>query len=345
LGPEQSVYIHASLFDWQDSESILIPWVEEGGSLLISLESGWYNEDDDFAPQSMPLTQFLEAIGVQAEICVYEDDEDDGVTEDNYEENDDDVEPQPGSEVALGQRSSVPLLTEDAEPESTVILSSTILADIDPLLAFDSRFCFSLIEDFDFAGVPLTMEDEREITRLVSVPLGQGSVTVTGQPYFMYNDNLESEENARLAWELTAAKTKGENQGVLFIRGRRTVKSLFGKLAERGNLLPPLVSVLALVCIGFWMVIPGFGVVRSGDERRARPIRDRFRAEARFLKKYHALDGYLEVYLREIKSKCRDREKDPRIAEIENSLVEKKHRTYGEIIRDLKILETTMEHL
>jgi hypothetical protein len=103
------------------------------------------------------------------------------------------------------------------------------------------------------------------------------------------------------------------------------------------------VSVLALVCIGFWMVIPGFGVLRHGDERRSRPIRDRFRAEARFLKKYHALDGYLEVYLREIKSKNRDQEKDPRIEEIENSLGEKKRLKYGEIIRDLKILEAMTE--
>jgi hypothetical protein len=157
----------------------------------------------------------------------------------------------------------------------------------------------------------------------------------------MYNDNLESEENARLAWRLTAAKTgdknEGEYPGVLFIRGRRAAKDLFGKLAERGNPLPLIVSVLALVSIGFWMVIPGFGVLRFEEERRTRPIRDRFRAEARFLKKYHALDSYLEVYLREIKNKCRDREI--------NVLDAKKHCTYGETVRNLKILETIMERL
>ncbi|GHT64853.1 hypothetical protein FACS1894110_05380 [Spirochaetia bacterium] len=302
---ERSVYIQASLFDWQDAAPILIPWVEEGGSLLISIESSWYDEDEtDFV-------EFLEAVGVQAEIWVPEDDE------------------------------------------------TVILRDLDHYVItennfdLDLRFSFSVIKDF--GDTPLTLKDKQGIIRLVSIPLGNGSITVTGRPYFMYNDNLESEENARLSWQLTAANVQDEHPGVLFVRGRRAVKNLFGKLAERGNPLPPIVSVLVLVCIGFWMVIPGFGILRPENEQRARPIRDRFSAETRFLKKYHALEGYLEVYLREIKYKCRDRELDPRdkylrdiyplITEIENSLGEKKNLKHSEIIRILKILEKTMEHL
>ncbi|GHV49572.1 hypothetical protein AGMMS49579_01650 [Spirochaetia bacterium] len=298
LAKERSVYIQASFFDWEDAAPILIPWVEEGGSLLISIEPSWYDEDEaDFA-------QFLEAIGVQAEIWVPEDDE-------------------------------------------TVILHDLahyVITENN----FDLHFSFSVIKDFD--DTPLTLKDKQEIIRLVSIPLGKGSITVTGRPYFMYNDNLESEENARLSWQLTAANVQDEHPGVLFVRGRRAVKDLFGKLAERGNPLPPIVSVLVLVCIGFWMVIPGFGILRPENEQRTRPIRDRFSAETRFLKKYHALEGYLEVYLREIKYKCRDRELDPwdkypLIYEIENSLGEKKNLKHNEIIRSLKILENIMEHL
>ncbi|GHT91612.1 hypothetical protein FACS1894140_2480 [Spirochaetia bacterium] len=295
LEQDRAVYIQASLFDWQYVDSILTPWIQLGASLLISLESGWYDEDEDFA-------DFLESIGVQAELWNPEDEEDDD--------------------------------------EDTVILR-----DAENYPDFDSDFCFSLIEDFDFDDPPLLLNDDGGVARLVTVPLGQGSITVTGQPYFMYNYYLEKEENARLAWELTAAKTEDEQPGVLFIRGRWAVKSLFGKLAERGNPLPLIVSALVLVLAGFWMVIPGFGILRAGDERRTRPIRDRFRAETRFLKKYHALDSYLELYLREIKNKYRDRKTDPRVEEIERSLGEKKNRTNGEIIRDLKILETIMEHL
>jgi hypothetical protein len=336
LVKERSVYIQASIFDWQDYESTILPWVEKGGSLIISIDPPWYDEDEN-------LTSFLEAVGVRAESA--------GGTDGDAAIDDGAGEDEPG-----------------AVPESAVILRDTA-GDIN----FDPRFRFSLIEDFD-GGVPLLMKDSQGITRLVQIPLGQGDITVTGRPYFMYNFNLKSEENARLSWKLTAAKTKGENSGVLFVRGGRVAKSLFGKLAERGNLLPLIVSVLALVFIGFWMVIPSFGVLRTGDGRRQRPIRDRFRSEARFLKKYHALDGYLEVYLREIKNRrhhpyhrdrhqCQqDRGKDlftVEIEEIERSLsgasgidggaggmdYKRKHLRYGEIIRNLKILETIMEQL
>ncbi|GHV40859.1 hypothetical protein AGMMS49546_15560 [Spirochaetia bacterium] len=328
LGKERSVYIQASLFDWQDGASILVPWVENGGSLLISLEPGWFGEaEEDFL-------SFLEAVGVRAELWVPPETEDDGMEDDRMEE--DEFEP--------------------FVSRTAVTLSTVLLRDNKNSFNFDSRFCFSLIEDFDFDEAPFLMKDRQGIPRLVSVPLGQGALAVTGRPFFMYNDNLKSEENARLSWALTAAKAGAENgaeypgeyPGVLFIRGRRAVKSLFGKLAERGNLLPPILSVLALVLIGFWMVIPGFGFLRSGEEGRARPIRDRFRAETRFLKKYHALDTYLEVYIREIKNKCRDRVREPgmdQVEEIERHLSKKKGPAYREIIRNLKILENMMERL
>jgi hypothetical protein len=288
---ERSVYVQASLFDWQDEESILVPWVREGGSLLISLEPFWFDDEDETAA----FMQFLEGLGVQAELGPY------------------------------------------GFPDSNT--------DTGNIPDFDQRFYFNLIEDFDFSDPPLTLSDARGIIRLVTVPLGAGSVTVTGRPYFMYNDNLEDTPNARLSWDLTAAKTGGENRGVFFVRGRRVAKSLFGKLADRGNLLPPALSALALILIGFWMVIPAFGIMRQDDERPGASIRTRFQAEARFLRKYHTLEGYIAVYLREIKLRLRNREQDPAVNMIEASLEAGTHLKYGEIIRDLKTLMTIMERL
>jgi hypothetical protein len=42
------------------------------------------------------------------------------------------------------------------------------------------------------------------------------------------------------------------------------------------------------------MVIPVFGIVFEDKQRLSRPLKDRFTAEVRFLKKYHALDYYLK---------------------------------------------------
>jgi hypothetical protein len=49
------------------------------------------------------------------------------------------------------------------------------------------------------------------------------------------------------------------------------------------------------------MVVPVFGLVFNEKQRNARPIKERFLAEVRFLKKYRALDYYVKIYRRELK--------------------------------------------
>ena len=68
---------------------------------------------------------------------------------------------------------------------------------------------------------------------------------------------------------------------------------------EKGNLFPVVISAIILIVMGFWMVIPVFGLVSVEKQRTSKPIRERFTAEIRFLKKYRALDHYLDVYGRE----------------------------------------------
>jgi hypothetical protein len=117
----------------------------------------------------------------------------------------------------------------------------------------------------------------------------------------MRNFHLEKRQNAVTTWNLFSAG--GENPGVLFIRGEKTVRSFWGKLAERGDFTCLVISIPLILVIGFWMVLPGFGPVLGDEEEPLRSIRERFIAEGRFLKKYGALDIYLEVYVREIKSR------------------------------------------
>jgi hypothetical protein len=88
---------------------------------------------------------------------------------------------------------------------------------------------------------------------------------------------------------------------VVFVFEQHVSKAMFGKIMERGNFLPAGVSALLLLITGFWMVIPVFGLVSAEKQTTARPIKDRFAAEVRFLKKHGALTYYLEAYQSETK--------------------------------------------
>jgi hypothetical protein len=212
-----------------------------------------------------------------------------------------------------------------------------------PFPDFDGLVQFDIMEKT--GDTVFTIKEAGTIIRLIRIPLGAGALTLTGGSRFMENDYLIREVNARLAWDLTGARAKQDNPGLLFIRGNRQVKSLFGKLADRGNFFPLGLSALALVIVGFWMLIPPFGLLFQEQFSPGRPIRDRFLAETRFLKKYRVLEPYLEIYIQEIRQKLRGREPAPELEAIEKSLREREHLSYRNIIRDLQILETMMERL
>jgi hypothetical protein len=120
----------------------------------------------------------------------------------------------------------------------------------------------------------------------------------------MMSDYLEKEANVRLAWELTGAKDSG-GRGIGFVRVKRTQNSLYKAFGAKGNLVFVIAAGLVLVVTGFWMVIPLFGQPKKDRERPGRPLRERFLAEGSFLKKFGALETYLEAYIREIQFKSR----------------------------------------
>jgi hypothetical protein len=156
--------------------------------------------------------------------------------------------------------------------------------------------------------------------RLIRRTLGKGQVAVAGSCIFMYNYLLDNNANARLAWELTGGSLGSERPGFLFVRGRSGAEGLFGILGDRGNLLPPILSCLALVFAGFWVTLPGFGVPVREESRKRLSIIGRFSAEARFLRRYDALRVYPEIYLRELRRLSRGRELGQEIKEVEEAL-------------------------
>jgi hypothetical protein len=99
---------------------------------------------------------------------------------------------------------------------------------------------------------------------------------------------------------------------------------------DRGNIVPVIVSALLVIILGFWMVIPVFGLVFSEKQKTARPIRERFLAEIRFLRKYNALNHYLEVYERELKLNDKGEKRNEPL-------------NRGEIVRELRKLQTISE--
>jgi hypothetical protein len=295
--PEKTIFIQASVFDWEDAGEPLEKWIRTGGFLLVSVDSP---PDEDEA-----LGAFLSGFGVHAEII------DGSLAGDTGEEN------------------------NDADPPG------------EDLPDFDQAIRFSLAETPEISAENLmaTIPEAEQAIRLIRIPRGAGAAAFIGQPHFMRNDYLEREANARLAWELTGAQTEADSPGLLFIRGRRQVKSLLGKLADRGNFLPLGISVLILIMVGFWMVIPAFGLLFQEKKLSGRPIGERFLAEIRFLKKYRALDTYGAAYIHEIKRKLRGREAVPELERIEKTLNTSGSLSYKNLIHILQKLETMMERL
>jgi len=206
--------------------------------------------------------------------------------------------------------------------------------------------------------VKLTLKDENGAVRLVQFSKGKGQITVTGRPRFMTSALLEEEPNARLSWYLLADRGEGD---ILFIRGERRGESIMGRIFELGNFTALVISALALIAVGFWAVIPQFGVVKGNDERKGKALAERFLAEGRFLKRFGALDVYRARYSREIRARLirkeglSDEDVIPRAALLLGSGYDELRATEQAMIPDLQkkndfvksivILKTILERL
>jgi len=267
---ERVVMTHSSLSYWDDADEFILPWIEQGGYLIISMDYFEHVYDE-------LLLEFLSGFGITVEIGFPD-------------------------EIVLDE--SIP------------------------------DFGKGLYFLFDDEDEIFFIKDTLGYARLAEVSIGNGALTVISRPSFMYNDNLKKNINAGMAWNLTGARAAGDNAGILFVRSYTDTKSMFGKIMERGNLIPAVISALLVIFIGFWMVIPVFGLVFDEKQKSSRPIRERFAAEISFLKKYKALDYYLKIYERELQH-----EREPQIErelQLANNAEAKKNYRYSELINKLR---------
>ena len=146
------------------------------------------------------------------------------------------------------------------------------------------------------------LEDEIGAIRLIQLSKGRGQITVTGRPRFMTSVRLDRESNARLSWYLLANDTTGKDNGdILFIRGERETEGIMGRIFQLGNFSIIIISAVILIIVGFWSIIPMFGVVKGIEEKPGKALAERFLAEGRFLKRFGALEYYRKRYFNEIR--------------------------------------------
>ena len=262
---EKIIMISSRTYSWYSTEEI-IKWIERGGCFILCLEP-----TNNILNQN--LLEFLLRFGIIAEYTppVY------GIWDDEAQE----TNRQTNDEVNRG---------ENNYPD------------------FYTHISFTITEKENV----FTMKDADGNIRLVEIPFRDGLLIVTGIPLFMYNYNIGKEANSVLTWNLTGARLSGDpnsylqnteenSKGILFFRNKNVNRtfSIFGPIIESGNIVPVIVSALILIFAGFWMVIPSFGKILNEKKQMSRPIKDRLTAEIRFLKKYRALDYYLESLPRE----------------------------------------------
>jgi hypothetical protein len=267
-GKEKTVFIQASCFDWEDDPAgTLLPWVEEGGSLVVMADYRWNLEEEE------AFTGFLESLGVKAgwsggERKFYFDSRNLDWDHEVYFEI-------PGEDM-----------TGDTGEDT--------------------------LGDMSF------LRDGAGIIRLVRKEAGRGKIVLTGTAPFLHWEGLRRKDNALLAWGLLAEDPFPEGPpgadeardgagGVLFIRGETRARGFFGKLLERGNGIPLGISLLVILALGLRMAVPVFGRLREELPQPVKPLRERFLAEAWFLKNHGALGAYRDAYLREIRRKIRGR--------------------------------------
>ena len=202
---------------------------------------------------------------------------------------------------------------------------------------FDHDVSFELDSEDD----SLVFRDWTGLARLVEVESGKGKLIVSGRPVFLLSPYLEDAPNARLAWAIFGERNDEgfpSNGGCLFIRGTARVSGLLGSLFSQGNFSVLLASIVVLLVVCFWTVIPVFGLVHGIEEKPGKSLEERFLAEGRFLEKHGALDLYRFAYVKEIKRRLGKRISSDE--EIYSLVPEILGKTRGE--KDLKLLTASL---
>jgi hypothetical protein len=320
---EDVIIMDSSSFNWTENTfDILSSWIEEGKHLFV-YHDYWQStfHDEEFY-------SFVKSFDVQ--MITPLDDIDDDVSSHETETSNQNI---------------------DDEEEK-------VLEDKKDFLAIDQTIQFTIENN---RSDILSVGVDEDMINLVQVPLGKGSVTFSGIPFFMQNNNLRNNKNRMLAWNVSGAKDK-DNQGILFIQNVEFKNTFFQDLLNEGNIFPLLISIFILIVICFWGFIPRFGKLILDDEDSGKPIRERFLAEGIFLKKFHSLNLYIDVYEKTIQQRFRKNYNEyiddknifcSRLAEIvkldkeliEQSLYPKRKITSRSFAKCMKTIEIILERL
>jgi len=259
---EKVLIVQSTAYDWRTTDGIK-QWIENGGCfvLCLDLSNNFINDN---------LSGFLSDFGITAEY------NQPLISFLNRTQEDEETE----------------FLNDITDNENADSVNDASYVAENPV--FQTRVSLIIENEEDF----YLIKNNFDAIRLAEIKIGDGALTVLGMPVFMYNYSLTRESNANLSWQLTGGRTDADNRGILFVRvqSRNANNSVFAAVIERGNLIPVLVSVIILLIIGFWMVVPVFGLTLKEKTSVSRPITDRFTAEIQFLKKHHSLDYYLNIY-------------------------------------------------
>ena len=268
---ENHIFIQAALFEWsREAVEYFTDWIENGGTLFLVLERN---------PNIIASSYYYV----------------------------------PSPEEFYGEE-VLALLEEFGITVNTEVNEQLYHFDTEYPYAptFDDNVSFEMSDEDDY----FALMDWAEVVRLVQVKRGKGKLIVSGRPRFLLSQYIGEEYNAYLSWKLFAADWEGVElsetdfhradlapNGWLFIRGELKARGVLGNLWRQGNFAVLIVSVLTLLVIGFWAVIPVFGVIRDDKEKPGKSLRERFLAEGRFLKRNGALAHYIRVYIKEIKKR------------------------------------------
>ncbi|MCL1927595.1 MAG: hypothetical protein FWG07_02235 [Treponema sp.] len=268
-GSEKIIFLETSCFSWNKNPELLIPWLEEGNQLIISLDN-YIN---------YRLRDFMEFLDI-ATVSSY-----------NYDET-------------VDKTDTFFIIEEEKNEDED---SSKTKQEQSPY--FDWHISFKRADpDAPLRYKTFVMNNNNGITKLVKFEIGKGSLIFTGTANFLKNYALHEKQNVDLAADIFLGNMPEDKQGILFIRSLSGNKGhLLGNLAERGNPAALIISLVLLIITGFWMVIPLFGRYRPAPEKPGKPLHERFLAEGRFLKKNHALGKYIEVYEKELEQKRRSK--------------------------------------
>ena len=307
-GPEKTVFMEISRFKWNEDSNILIPWLKDGGRLIISV--------DNYV--NYQLEQFMDSLGLKT-ASYYEDDEDGTsfITEtQNGEENDSDEKP-PGTNIDFDWGISFKKTEADPPAEyRTLVINQN----------------------------GKTKLVKYEIGKGALIFIGKALFLENYSMRQKENASLAAE----LFFETTPDNNVPGGKGILFIRNLNGEKFLFGNLTERGNPAALFISLILLIITGFWMVIPAFGRFKPAPEKPGKPLHDRFLAEGRFLKKNNALGKYIETYEKELEQRGRSKgimsvlPAEPEETETANGI---KTITFAQFIKEQKILTEQLEKL